>query len=102
MEEQVAGNPNVGKIPSGKYAGKNIFDKDVPGDEMIKGLLKMMPVGARTCTYLPADAVATLSKDETKDWSSLPGVQTFQDGPYLDDWSTVPPQIAAKYSTAPR
>eukprot|EP00966_Prymnesium_polylepis_P134379 3105706-Prymnesium_polylepis.1 len=33
----------VGKIPTGPHAGKNIFDKDVPLDDTIKGLLKMMP-----------------------------------------------------------
>ena len=53
----------MGKIPTGKNAGKNIFDKDVEPHEMIEGLLKMMPVGARNVTYLPSEAVDQLAKD---------------------------------------
>lgn len=51
-------------MPSGAHAGKNIFDKEVPSEEMITGLLKMMPVGVRTCTYIPAIATKLMSGDE--------------------------------------
>mmetsp|Transcript_27205 Transcript_27205/g.72023 ORF Transcript_27205/g.72023 Transcript_27205/m.72023 type:complete len:109 (+) Transcript_27205:48-374(+) len=102
--EGQAGNPQVGKIPTGPHAGKNIFDKDVPLDDTIKGLLKMMPVGARTATYIPAEAVEQMSLDSGKDVdiSSFKGVVSFNDGPYVEDWSKVPAEIAAKYNTAPR
>lgn len=42
---------------------KSIFDKDVPPEEMIQGLLKMMPVGARTVTILPPEAVEEMAKE---------------------------------------
>jgi len=102
IPEGRAGDPQVGKIQSGPHAGKNIFDKDVPSEELIKGILKMMPVGARTATYLPAEAVEQLGNDESLDISELKGVQSFAEGPYLEDWSKVPPEIAAKYNAVPR
>ena len=37
-----------------------------------------------------------------KDLYKLPGVQTFSHGPYLDDWSKVPDEIAMKYNTSPQ
>ena len=36
------------------------------------------------------------------DPAKMKGVVTITDGPYLDDWSKVPPEIAAKYNTAPK
>jgi len=81
---------------------KSIFDKDVPPEEMIQGLLKMMPVGARTVTILPPEAVEEMAKDGENDPAKMKGVVTISDGPYLDDWSKVPPEIAAKYNTAPK
>ena len=33
---------------------------------------------------------------------NMKGANTISDGPYLDDWSKVPAEIAAKYNTAPK
>ena len=85
------------------------MEKDTPMDEMIDGLLGIMPVGARQCTYIPAEAMEKLGRDsdngkkmvKDEDIYKLPGVQTFAHGPYLDDWSKVPDEIAAKYNTCP-
>ena len=38
---------------------------------------------------------------DTSDLSTLPGVVGWSHGPYLDDWSKVPSEIAAKYNTSP-
>jgi hypothetical protein len=35
----------------------------VPPEEMIQGLLKMMPVGARSVTILPPEAVEEMAKE---------------------------------------
>ena len=64
--------PSVRSVPASPWADhpvahppqpKSIFDKDVPPEEMIQGLLKMMPVGARTVTILPPEAVEEMSKE---------------------------------------
>ena len=47
-----------------------------------------------------APGARTAGKDV--DISSLKGVVSFNDGPYVEDWSKVPAEIAAKYNTAPR
>ena len=62
-----------------------------------------MPVGARNVTYIPAEAMEQISKDGTSDADigKLPGVMSFSHGPYLDDWSKVPAEIASKYNTSP-
>ena len=71
--------------------------------ETIDGLLGILPVGARSVTYLSQEAMTAMQgQGEKADISKLPGVQTFSHGPYLDDWSKVPPEIAAKYNTAPK
>jgi len=81
---------------------KSFMEKETESATMIDGLLAIMPVGCRNVTYLPASAVDALAKDTSiKDYSKLPGVQTYSHGPYLDDWSKVPADIAAKYNTSP-
>lgn len=106
------------------------MEKETESATMIDGLLAIMPVGCRNVTYLPASAVDALAKDTSvllhramllsppprclvpdhrrslaqagiKDYSKLPGVQTYSHGPYLDDWSKVPADLAAKYNTSP-
>jgi hypothetical protein len=42
---------------------KNLLVQCSSLDDTIKGLLKMMPVGARTATYIPAEAVEQMSLD---------------------------------------
>ena len=107
---------------------KSFLEKETESATMIDGLLAIMPVGCRNVTYLPASAVDALAKDTSahramllsppprclvpdprrslaqagiKDYSKLPGVQTYSHGPYLDDWSKVPADLAAKYNTSP-
>ena len=91
-------------VAAGSLQGKKPFlDKDVPLQETIDGLLGILPVGARNVTYLSQEAMTAMQgQGEKADISKLPGVQTFSHGPYLDDWSKVPPEIAAKYNTAPK
>jgi len=50
---------------------------------------------------LVPDPRRSLARAGIKDYSKLPGVQTYSHGPYLDDWSKVPADIAAKYNTSP-
>ena len=40
---------------------KSFLDKDTPPEEMIRGLLDCMPMGAKTVTILPAEAVQALA-----------------------------------------
>lgn len=81
---------------------KSFLEEGTPFQETIDGLLGLMPIGARNVTYLPAEAVAQLQEDGgEKDISKLKGVQSFSHGPYLDDWSKVPSEIAAQYNTSP-
>ena len=56
------------KLPSprsarrvGAQGGKNFLDKDATPEEMIKGLLGCMPMGARTVQYIPAEGVQALA-----------------------------------------
>ena len=69
----------------------------------VDGLLGLMPIGCRNVTYIPEGAMAELAKGETADADigKLPGVQSWAHGPYLDDWSKVPAEIATKYNTSP-
>jgi hypothetical protein len=50
---------------------------------------------------LVPDPRRSLARAGIKDYSKLPGVQTYSHGPYLDDWSKVPADLAAKYNTSP-
>jgi len=108
MAAKPAGAADYGSwrsVPAGSIKGNRSFlSKDTPISETIDGLLGIMPVGARNVTYIPADAMDTISKGNVSDKElyKLPGVQTFSHGPYLDDWSKVPDEIAMKYNTAPQ
>ena len=42
-------------------AQKSFLDKDTPPEEMIRGLLDCMPMGAKTVTVLGADSVKALA-----------------------------------------
>ena len=92
-------------IAAGTLGNKKSFlDKDTPMQETIDGLLGIMPVGARNVTYIPADAMEKMSKDgnmKDEELFALPGVTTYAHGPYLDDWTKVPAEIASKYNTSP-
>ena len=50
---------------------------------------------------LVPDPRRSLARAGIKDYSKLPGAQTYSHGPYLDDWSKVPADLAAKYNTSP-
>lgn len=94
-------------IAAGTMQGRKSFlEKDTPMQETIDGLLGIMPVGCRTVTYIPAEAMEQMGKDgnvtKDEDIYSLPGVQSFHHGPYLDDWSQVPDEVAVKYNTSPK
>jgi hypothetical protein len=84
---------------------KSFLDEGTPFQKTVDGLLGLMPVGGRSVTYLSEQAMTELGDSvkngKEKDMSELPGVQTWSHGPYLDDWSKVPPEIAAKYNTSP-
>lgn len=80
---------------------KSFLEEGTPFQETIDGLLGLMPVGARNVTYLPAEAVAELQNGSEKDIGQLKGVQSWSHGPYLDDWSKVPAEIASQYNTSP-
>ena len=49
-----------------------------------------------------AHCAAAWPRAGTNDPLKMAGVVTITDGPYLDYWSKVPPEIAAKYNTAPK
>ena len=40
---------------------KNFMSKDATTEELIRGCLDCMPMGAKTCTMLPAEAVQALA-----------------------------------------
>ena len=80
---------------------KSFLEEGTPFQETIDGLLGLMPVGARNVTYLPAEAVAELQNGSEKEIHQLKGVQSWSHGPYLDDWSKVPAEIASQYNTSP-
>ena len=93
----------AGSIGTGTIRNRSFLDKDTDPQTMIDGLLGLMPVGCRNVTYIPAGAMETISKEGCKDEDigKLPGVVSWHHGPYLDDWSKVPGEIAAKYNTSP-
>ena len=105
LASKPAGAPDYGSwrsIAAGTLQGKKSFlEKDTPMQETIDGLLGIMPVGCRNVTYLPAEAVEAIGKDDNVDIGSLPGVASWSHGPYLDDWSKVPAEVASKYNTSP-
>ena len=107
LKDKPAGAPDYGSWRSmavGTMQGRKSFlDKDTPMQETIDGLLGLMPIGCRNVTYIPEGAMAELAKGETADADigKLPGVQSWAHGPYLDDWSKVPAEIATKYNTSP-
>ena len=69
--------------------------------EEIDGWLGCMGVGCRTASVVPANAIQDLRDGKISDYREHPDVVTISHGPYLDDWSKVPPEIAAKYNTGP-
>ena len=69
--------------------------------EEIDGWLGCMGVGARTASVVPANVVEEIRDGKVDDYRDHPDVVTVQHGPYLDDWSKVPPEIASKYNTGP-
>ncbi len=108
MATKPAGAPDYGSwrsIAAGTLQNRKSFlSKDTPFMETIDGLLGIMPVGARNVTYLPAEAMEEISKNEgmrDEDIGKLKGVMSFGHGPYLDDWSKVPAEVASKYNTSP-
>lgn len=81
--------------------GSKAFDPNATLGEQMDSLLGLMGVGSRSCTYVPAEAVEQLRSGEIEDYHDGKGVFTVSHGPYLDDWSKVPAEIAAKYNTSP-
>mmetsp|Transcript_38888 Transcript_38888/g.98629 ORF Transcript_38888/g.98629 Transcript_38888/m.98629 type:complete len:81 (-) Transcript_38888:147-389(-) len=75
--------------------GKNFLDKDATPEEMIKGLLGCMPMGARTAQYIPAEGVQALADGESSE--SKP--DAFK-GAYTVDESKweMPEELKAKYA----
>lgn len=69
--------------------------------ETIDGLLGLMPIGCRSVTLIPKEGVEELQNGSKKTINELTGVQTVSHGPYLDDWSKVPAEIASQYNTSP-
>ena len=68
------------------------------------GCLLMQPrasPGTRLFWALTTSPLRVTSRAAIKDITKVPGVQVFSHGPYLDDWSKVPADIAAKYNTSP-
>ena len=70
-------------------------------NEMVDGLLGLMPVGCRNVTYISKEGMEELQSNPSKQIGELTGTVSWHHGPYLDDWSKVPPEIAAKYNTSP-
>jgi len=95
----------AGTIGTGQIKNRSFLDKDTDMQTTVDGLLGLMPVGCRNVTYIPAGAMEQIQKSEgaikDKDIGSLPGVVSWHHGPYLDDWSKVPDEIAGKYNTSP-
>lgn len=73
---------------------KSFLDKDTPPEEMIRGLLDCMPMGAKTVTVLGADSVKALADGETQE--SKP--DAFKDVYTVDEtkWQ-MPAALKAKY-----
>ena len=69
--------------------------------ETVDGLLGLMPIGCRNVTLIPKEGVQELQNGTKKTINELTGVQTVLHGPYLDDWSKVPAEIASQYNTSP-
>ena len=70
----------------------------------LEGWMSCLGVKNRTASIITKDAHQQIidgALDGGKDYRSLPGVHTFSLGPYIDDWSQVPPEIAKKYNTSP-
>ena len=104
----VQGKPGFGSfrsIPSGPKgaAQREAWAKkeNKTMQEEIDGWLGCMGVGCRTASVVPANAIQDLRDGKISDYREHPDVVTISHGPYLDDWSKVPPEIAAKYNTGP-
>ena len=93
----------AGTIGTGQIKNRSFLDKDTDMQTMVDGLLGLMPVGARNVTYIPEGAMEQIQKEGTSDADigKLPGVVSWHHGPYLDDWSKVPDEVATKYNTSP-
>ncbi|KAL1523321.1 hypothetical protein AB1Y20_018267 [Prymnesium parvum] len=88
--------------PAGHEQRKYWADKkDKTLQEEMEGWLACLGVGSRTARYIPKEAVQAQVDGKIADARMHSSVVTLQHGPYLDDWSKVPPDIAAKYNTGP-
>ena len=93
----------AGTIGTGQIKNRSFLDEKSDFQTTVDGLLGLMPIGCRNVTYIPAGAMEEIGKGDVKDEDigKLPGVFSVAHGPYLDDWSKVPTEIAAKYNTSP-
>jgi len=104
----LAGAPGFGShrsIPSGPAGEERrqawAKKKDKTLQEEIDGWIGCLPVGNRTASFIPANVSQDLNDGKITDYKDHPDVIHVAHGPYLDDWSKVPPEIAAKYNTGP-
>jgi len=76
-------------------AERHFLDKDASPEEMIKGLLDCMPMGAKKVTMIPAQAVQALADGE----SSESNADAFKEAYTVDEskWE-MPADLKAKYA----
>jgi len=69
--------------------------------EEINGWLACMGRGSRSATLITPEAIEAQRSGEVSDARLHHTSIHFSHGPYMDDWSKVPPEVAAKYNTSP-
>lgn len=92
----------AGPDGAGGPRGKKRFE-EAQGDAQkeIEAWMSCLGVGCRTASVVSKECIEDIRSGECKDYRTHKTTVTISHGPYLDDWSKVPAEIASQYNTSP-
>jgi len=87
--------------PEGAGGKKAWLQEGMSTHEQINGWLACMGVGSRSATIVTPEGIEAQKNGEIEDARYHHTSVHYSHGPYLDDWSRVPAEVACKYNTSP-
>jgi len=87
--------------PTGAGGAKQFWHKDITPQEEIDGWLACLGPSCRTASIVTPECIQDIQDGKCDDYRTHASTVTISHGPYLDDWSRVPPEVAAKYGVGP-
>jgi len=87
--------------PTGAGGAKQFWHKDITPQEEIDGWLACLGPSCRTASIVTPECIQDIQDGKCDDYRTHASTVTISHGPYLDDWSRVPPEVAARYGVGP-